>query len=30
MLKRYREGGTIDFANYRKFTVDTTTTISPP
>jgi hypothetical protein len=30
MLKRYREGGTIDFANYRKFTVDTATTIAPP
>ena len=30
MLKRFREGGTIDFSNYRKFTVDTSTTISPP
>jgi hypothetical protein len=30
MLKRYREGGTIDFSNYRKFTVDTSTTIAPP
>jgi hypothetical protein len=30
MLKRYREGGTIDFANYRKFTVDTATTIAAP
>ena len=30
MLKRYREGGTIDFANYRKFTVDTATTAATP
>jgi hypothetical protein len=30
MLKRYREGGTIDFSNYRKFTVDTSTTIAAP
>lgn len=30
MLKRYREGGTIDFSNYRKFAVDTSTTIAPP
>jgi len=30
MLKRFREGGTIDFSNYRKFTVDTATTIAPP
>jgi hypothetical protein len=30
MLKRYREGGTIDFSNYRKFAVDTTTSIAPP
>jgi len=27
MLKRYDEGGTIEFSNYRKFTVDTSTTI---
>jgi hypothetical protein len=30
MLKRYREGGTIDFSNYRKFTVDTSTQIGAP
>jgi hypothetical protein len=30
MLKRYLQGGTIDFSNYRKFTVDTATTIAPP
>jgi hypothetical protein len=30
MLKRYDEGGTIEFSNYRKFTVDTSTTIAPP
>ena len=30
MLKRFREGGTIEFSNYRKFTVDTATTIAPP
>jgi hypothetical protein len=30
MLKRYREGGTIDFSNYRKFTVGTSETIAPP
>jgi hypothetical protein len=30
MLKRYLQGGTIEFSNYRKFTVDTTTTIAPP
>lgn len=30
MFKRYREGGTIDFSNYRKFAVDTTTSIAPP
>lgn len=30
MLKRYLQGGTIEFSNYRKFTVDTTTTIATP
>jgi len=30
MLKRYDQGGTIEFSNYRKFTVDTSTTISTP
>jgi hypothetical protein len=30
MLKRFREGGRIDFSDYRKFTVDTATTIAPP
>jgi len=30
MLKRYLQGGTIEFSNYRKFTVDTATTITPP
>jgi len=30
MLKRYLQGGTIEFSNYRKFTVDTSTTIGPP
>ena len=30
MLKRYDQGGTIDFSNYRKFTVDTSTTIAAP
>ena len=30
MLKRYDQGGTIEFSNYRKFAVDTTTTIAPP
>lgn len=30
MRKRYLQGGTIEFSNYRKFTVDTTTTIDPP
>jgi hypothetical protein len=30
LLKRYLQGGTIEFSNYRKFTVDTTTTIAPP
>jgi hypothetical protein len=30
MLKRYLQGGTIEFSNYRKFTVDTATTIEPP
>ncbi len=30
MLKRYDRGGTIEFSNYRKFTVDTSTTIVTP
>ena len=30
MLKRYLQGGTIEFSNYRKFTVDTATTIAAP
>jgi hypothetical protein len=30
MLKRYDQGGTIEFSNYRKFTVDTSTTITAP
>lgn len=30
MLKRYLQGGTIEFSNYRKFSVDTATTISAP
>jgi hypothetical protein len=30
MLKRYLQGGTIEFSNYRKFTVDTATKIAPP
>jgi hypothetical protein len=30
MLKRYDQGGSIEFSNYRKFTVDTSTTIAPP
>jgi hypothetical protein len=30
LLKPYRQGGTIEFSNYRKFTVDTVTTIAPP
>jgi hypothetical protein len=30
MLKRYDEGGTIEFSNYRKFTVDTSTTVAAP
>jgi hypothetical protein len=30
MLKRYLQGGSIEFSNYRKFTVDTATTIAPP
>ena len=30
MLKRYLQGGTIEFSDYRKFTVDTTTTIGVP
>jgi hypothetical protein len=30
LLKRYLQGGTIEFSNYRKFSVDTTTTINAP
>ncbi|HET9267625.1 MAG TPA: hypothetical protein VFO31_05655 [Vicinamibacterales bacterium] len=30
MLKRFLQGGTIEFSNYRKFTVDTATTIATP
>ena len=30
MLKRYLQGGTIEFSNYRKFSVDTATTIAAP
>ena len=30
MLKRFLQGGTIEFSNYRKFTVDTATTIAAP
>lgn len=30
MLKRYDEGGTIEFSDYRMFTVDTSTTIAAP
>jgi hypothetical protein len=30
MLKRYDQGGTIEFSNYRKFTVDTSTTVAAP
>jgi hypothetical protein len=30
MLKRYDQGGTIEFSNYRKFSVDTSTTIATP
>ena len=30
MLKRYLQGGSIEFSNYRKFTVNTATTIAPP
>lgn len=30
MLKRYDQGGTIEFSNYRQFTVDTSTTIAAP
>jgi hypothetical protein len=30
MLKRYLQGGSIEFSNYRKFSVDTATTIAPP
>ena len=30
LLKSMREGGTVDFSNYRRFSVDTTTAIAPP
>jgi hypothetical protein len=30
LLKRLRESGISEFANYRKFSVDTTTSIAPP
>jgi hypothetical protein len=30
LFKRLREGGSSEFSNYRKFTVDTTTTIATP
>jgi hypothetical protein len=30
LLKAMREGGTVDFSNYRRFSVDTTTAISAP
>jgi hypothetical protein len=30
MLKRYDQGGSIEFSNYRSFTVDTSTTIAAP
>jgi len=30
MLKRYDQGGSIEFSNYRSFTVDTLTTIAAP
>ena len=30
MLKRFLQGGTIEFSNYRKFSVDTSTTIAAP
>ena len=30
MLKRYDQGGLIEFSNYRKFTVDTSTAIAAP
>jgi hypothetical protein len=30
LFKRLREGGTSEYSNYRKFTVDTSTTIAEP
>jgi hypothetical protein len=30
LLKAMREGGTVDFSNYRRFSVDTTTAIAAP
>jgi len=30
LLKSMREGGTVDFSNYRRFSVDTTTAIAAP
>jgi len=30
LLKAMREGGTVDFSNYRRFSVDTTTAIGAP
>ncbi len=30
LLKRLHEGGTYEYSNYRKFTVDTSTTIAAP
>jgi len=30
LLKRLREGGLFEFSNYRKGTVDTSTTIESP
>ena len=30
LLKRFREGGLIEFSNYRKFTVDTSSAIESP
>ena len=30
MLKSMREGGTVEFSSYRKFGVETATTIAPP
>ena len=30
LVKTIRRGGTSEFSNYRKFTVDTSTTYAPP